>query len=182
MSDEVRNLAMRAAEAAKNTATLIEETVKKIKIGAELVNTTSTIFDEVTSATEKVGDVVAKITSATNEQARGIEQVNISVAEVDRVTQQNAANAEESASASEEMSAQADQMKAYVAELVTMVGNTGSKNHKLKGKNRNTEDTKYIELVATEELPEEKESATSGEKKDIAKNMLVIDTDKLEDF
>ena len=126
VADEVRNLAMRAAEAARNTADLIEGTVKKVKDGGDLVATTNDAFSEVAQSAAKVGELVAEIAAASNEQAQGIGQVNTAVAEMDKVVQQNAANAEESASASEEMSAQAEQMKGYVEELVAMVG--GSKN------------------------------------------------------
>ena len=122
VADEVRNLAMRAADAAKNTADLIEGTVKQVKDGGELVGKTNENFSEVARATAKVGELVSEIAAASSEQAQGISQVNTAVNEVDKVTQQNAANAEESASASEEMNAQAEQMKGFVAELVAMVG------------------------------------------------------------
>ncbi len=122
VADEVRNLAMRASEAAKNTANLIEGTVKKIKDGSELVERTNEAFQQVQSSSAKVGQLVSEIAASSNEQAQGIEQINKAVTEMDKVTQQNAANAEESASASEEMNAQADQMKGMVDELVAMVG------------------------------------------------------------
>ena len=122
VADEVRNLAMRAADATKNTANLIEGTVKQVKEGGELVSRTNENFGEVTRAAGKVGELVAEIAAASSEQAQGISQVNTAVNEVDKVTQQNAANAEQSASASEEMNAQAEQMKQFVAELVALVG------------------------------------------------------------
>ncbi len=122
VADEVRNLAIRAAEAAKNTSTLIEDSVKRIKEGSSLVETTNSAFDKVAQSSSKVADLVAEISAASSEQAQGIEQVNKAVSEMDQVVQQNAANAEESASASEEMNAQAEQMKAVVMELVAIVG------------------------------------------------------------
>ncbi len=127
VADEVRNLAMRAADAAKNTAALIEGTVKKVNDGSELVSTTNEAFKQVAESSAKVGDIVSEIAEASKEQSSGIEQVNIAITEMDKVVQQNAANAEESASASEEMSAQAEQLKDYVGELVMLV--TGKKNH-----------------------------------------------------
>jgi methyl-accepting chemotaxis protein len=126
VADEVRNLALRAADAAKNTATLIEGTVKKINEGSALVNSTSEAFAEVSDNARKVGELVGEIAAASKEQAEGIEQINKATVEMDKVTQQNAANAEESASASEEMSAQANQMMEYVGELVAMVGSSNS--------------------------------------------------------
>ena len=125
VADEVRNLALRAADAAKNTAVLIEGTVKKINEGSAIVNETNEAFTEVAQSAGKVGDLVSEIAAASKEQAEGIEQVNKATVEMDKVTQQNAANAEESASASEEMSAQANQMMEYVNELVAMVGGSG---------------------------------------------------------
>jgi methyl-accepting chemotaxis protein len=122
VADEVRNLAMRAADAAKNTAALIEGTVKKVLDGTALVRTTNDAFKEVASSTAKVGELVGEIAAASTEQSQGIEQVNIAVTEMDKVTQQNAATAEESASASEELNAQAEEMKSFVADLASMVG------------------------------------------------------------
>jgi methyl-accepting chemotaxis protein len=123
VADEVRNLAMRAADAAKNTADLIEGTVKKVKDGSELVTGTNEAFQEVAKSATKVGELVGEIAAASNEQAQGIEQVNKAVSEMDKVVQGAAANAEESASAAEEMNAQAEQMKINVKDLMDIVGN-----------------------------------------------------------
>ncbi len=129
VADEVRNLAMRAAEAAKNTANLIEGTVKKVKEGSVLVEKTDTEFREVVLSVEKSDERVAEISVASQEQAQGIEQVNRAVSEMDKVVQLNAANAEESASASEELNAQAERMKNIIVELVVMVqGVNGNRN------------------------------------------------------
>lgn len=126
VADEVRNLAMRAADAAKDTAALIEDTVKKVHDGSAIVTSTSEAFSQMARSSGKVGTLVSEISEASREQSHGIEQVNNAVTEMDRVVQQNAANAEESASAAEEMSAQAEQLKEYVDELVMLV--TGKKN------------------------------------------------------
>jgi len=125
VADEVRNLAMRAAEAAKDTSTLIEESVKQIKDGAELVDVTNKAFDEVAVQTDKVTNLIGEIAAASTEQAQGIEQVNTAVGEMDRVVQQNAATAEESAAASEEMNTQAEQMNDMVQDLNAMITKTG---------------------------------------------------------
>jgi len=122
VADEVRNLAMRAAEAAKNTANLIEGTVRKIKEGSEVVQKTNVEFSEVQTSAAKMGELIGEISAASAEQAQGIGQISKAVSEMENVVQRNSANAEESSSASEEMNAQAEQMKIFVAELVTMVG------------------------------------------------------------
>ncbi|MBN2123380.1 MAG: chemotaxis protein [Deltaproteobacteria bacterium] len=128
VADEVRNLAMRAAEAAKNTASLIEGTVKKVKDGSEIVTRTNDAFARVSESAARVGELVAEIAAASREQSQGIDQVNIAVAQMDKVVQRNAANAEESASASEEMNAQAEQMKDVVDALVSLVGGASVRN------------------------------------------------------
>ena len=126
VAEEVRNLAMRAAEAAKNTSVLIEDTVRKVKDGSELVVKTNEAFTGIAASASKVGNLVEEIAAASQEQSHGIDQINKAVAEMDKVTQQTAANAEESASASEEMNAQAEQMKHISTTLVTIIG--GSSN------------------------------------------------------
>ncbi len=127
VADEVRNLAIRAAEAAKSTSSLIEGTIKAIQNGDELTKSTQETFQENMAITRKVDELVAEIAVASNEQAQGIEQINIAVAEMDKVVQGVASNAEESASASEEMNAQAEQMKDFVAELAMLVGTEDKK-------------------------------------------------------
>jgi methyl-accepting chemotaxis protein len=121
VANEVRNLAMRAAEAAKNTSTLIENTITAVKGGNELTQLTRQSFQENMEIVAKIGNLVDEIAVASQEQAQGIEQINKAVAEMDRVTQSTAASAEESASASEQMTAQAAQLKQHVTELVSLV-------------------------------------------------------------
>ncbi|MBF0507899.1 MAG: Cache 3/Cache 2 fusion domain-containing protein [Deltaproteobacteria bacterium] len=122
VANEVRNLAMRAAEAAKNTAGLIEDTTKKVKDGSDLVLKTNLVFNHVSEKASKVAELVGEIAAASTEQAQGIDQVSRAVAEMEKVTQQNAATAEESAAASEEMTAQALSMRGIVTELASIIG------------------------------------------------------------
>jgi methyl-accepting chemotaxis protein len=125
VAGEVRSLAMRAAEAAKSTANLIEGTVKKVKEGHNLVNQTNQAFSGVAKGTAKIESLIAEITTASNDQAQGIDQINRAAIEMNKVIQRVAANAEESASASEEMTAQAEQMMEYVSGLVALTGAKG---------------------------------------------------------
>ena len=122
VADEVRNLAMRASEAAGNTAELIEGTVNRVNDGTAMMEKTNAEFIKVAESAAKVGELVSEISAASREQAQGIEDVNKATTAMDRMTQQNAANAEESASAAEEMSAQAEEMKGYVNDLSALVG------------------------------------------------------------
>ncbi|MFH1035437.1 MAG: methyl-accepting chemotaxis protein [Pseudomonadota bacterium] len=121
VADEVRNLAMRAGEAAKNTAGLIEGTVHKIKGGAELVDKTNLDFQQVASSSKKVGELVGEIAAASKEQAQGLGQINQAMNQMDRLTQTNAATAEETASAAEQMNGQARHMKDFVGDLTSVV-------------------------------------------------------------
>jgi methyl-accepting chemotaxis protein len=123
VAEEVRNLAMRSAEAARNTAELIEQSVKNSQNGVNITSEVAKVLGEITTSTQRVNDLVEEIAAASQEQSQGIDQVNMAVAQMDKVTQQNAANAEESASASEELSSQAESMNAVVNELATLVGN-----------------------------------------------------------
>lgn len=128
VADEVRNLALRAAEAAKDTSQLIEGTVQKVGEGADLVTSTNEAFGQVAETAAKVADLVAEISGASREQANGIEQVNAAISEMDKVVQGNAANAEESAAAAEELNAQADLLREYVGDLVGLISGSRSKN------------------------------------------------------
>jgi methyl-accepting chemotaxis protein len=121
VAEEVRNLAMRSAEAAKNTANMIEGSVKNAQNGVEISGEVSKALGDIVGAIAKTNDLVGEIAAASQEQSQGIDQVNTAVAQMDKVTQQNAANAEESASASEELSSQAEQMQGIVNDLVRLV-------------------------------------------------------------
>ncbi|MFP5212700.1 MAG: methyl-accepting chemotaxis protein [Acidobacteriota bacterium] len=127
VADEVRNLALRAADAAKNTANLIEETVKRTKMGAEVVVKTNSDFARVVEGSMRVSELVGEITAASQEQAQGVDQISVAVTAMDKVVQETASSAEEAASASEEMNAQANQMTEFVADLVSLVGGTNGK-------------------------------------------------------
>lgn len=133
VAEEVRNLALRSAEAAKNTASMIEGTVKKVGDGTSLLDQANKAFEEVSGSATKVGDLVSEISAASDEQAKGIELINRAVTEMDKITQQNAANAEESASASEELSAQSEQMLAFVDQLVELVNGAEGSGHSVTG-------------------------------------------------
>lgn len=121
VANEVRNLALRAAEAAKSTSILIEDTIKRVREGATLVHQTDESYKEVALALKKTVEFIGEITSASQEQAQGVEQISKALLELDKVVQKNAASAEESASAAEEMNGQADQMRGAVKELAALV-------------------------------------------------------------
>jgi methyl-accepting chemotaxis protein len=122
VADEVRNLALRAAQAARETDGLIGQTVSRVSQGVELSRTTNDSFAKIGESVGKVADLVSQIAQASAEQARGVEQVNTAVAQMDRITQSNAASAEESAAASEELTAQAQVVRSVVDSLDALIG------------------------------------------------------------
>ncbi len=122
VADEVRNLAMRAAEAAKDTAGLIEGTVKKVHSGNDLLSRTNENFTSVTEISSKIAQLINEITLASEEQSKGISQINTATTEMDKAVQQTAASAEESASAAEELNAQAESMNSIVKDLSMLLG------------------------------------------------------------
>jgi len=122
VAEEVRNLAMRSAEAAKNTTEMIEESVKNADGGVKITQEVAKSLGQIVDRVGKVGDLIAEIAAASNEQAQGIEQVNTAVASMNHVTQQNAANSEESASAAEELSSQAAELSNMVAAFTLSSG------------------------------------------------------------
>lgn len=178
VADEVRNLAMRAADAAKNTAELIEATVKKVNDGTGLVSTTNDAFGRVAENASKVGELVAEIAAASNEQSQGISQVNTAVTEMDKVVQKNAASAEESASASEEMNAQAEQMKTMVSELVELVEGGGGMRRKASAV-KVTETATQPRKVADRQM--QVNSSQTGKAVDPAK-LIPFGDDDFQDF
>ena len=122
VAEEVRALAQRSANAAKETANKIESAIGKTAQGVEISAKVTATLDQIVAQVREVDELAAEVASASKEQSQGISQVNTAVGEMDRVIQSNAANAEESASASEELSAQAMAMKSCVAQLLQLVG------------------------------------------------------------
>lgn len=127
VADEVRNLAQRAAQAAKETTGLIEDAVNRARQGTQVAGDVGKSLATIVGQATKVSDLISAISNASDEQAQGVEQVNTAVSQMDKVTQQNASGAEESASASEELAAQAEAVKGMVGELVAMVGGTSGR-------------------------------------------------------
>jgi methyl-accepting chemotaxis protein/methyl-accepting chemotaxis protein-1 (serine sensor receptor) len=130
VADEVRSLAQRSAQAAKDTAALIEESIGKSNEGSQRLEHVANVIHAITESAAKVKTLVDEVNLGSQEQARGIQEISKSIAQMDRVTQANAASAEQSASASEEMSAQAEALQNIARELRTLVGGEdGAENH-----------------------------------------------------
>lgn len=114
VAEEVRNLAARSANAAKETTELIEGSVKKVEAGTKIANKTAEALNQIVDEVTKTTALVGEIAVASNEQATGIAQINQGITQVSQVTQGNSATAEQSAAASQELSSQAQLLKAMV--------------------------------------------------------------------
>ncbi len=125
VADEVRNLAQRSAQAAKDTAGLIEESITKSGEGRTKLDQLATAIREITDRAEKVKTLIQEVNVGSEEQARGVEQIARAMTQMEQVTQSSAASAEHAASAGESMSAQAMTMRRVVDELEQMVGGRG---------------------------------------------------------
>mgnify|MGYP000974728668 CR=1 FL=1 len=114
VAGEVRKLAQRSADAAKEIKSLITDSVAKVEDGGRLVEQSGKTLQEIVTAVKKVSDIVAEIAAASREQASGIEQVNKAILQMDQVTQQNAALVEETAAASQSMGEQAQELQQLI--------------------------------------------------------------------
>jgi methyl-accepting chemotaxis protein/methyl-accepting chemotaxis protein-1 (serine sensor receptor) len=126
VADEVRNLAQRSAQAAKDTAALIEESIAKSNDGKVKVDQMAAAIHTITEEFDRVKVLVDEVNQGSQEQTRGIEQVARAVVQMQQVTQTTAAGAEESAAAAQELNAQSEALKAVVARLSAMVGGGSS--------------------------------------------------------
>jgi methyl-accepting chemotaxis protein/methyl-accepting chemotaxis protein-1 (serine sensor receptor) len=126
VADEVRNLAQRCAQAARDTAVLIEESINKSNDGKTKVDQVAKAIHTITEQSTQVKTLVDEVHLGSQEQSRGIEQIGRAIVQMEQVTQKAAASAEESASAAEELTAQSTALKDIVGRLNSMVGNAGS--------------------------------------------------------
>ncbi len=114
VAEEVRNLAAKSANAASETTTMIEGSMKKAEAGTKIASGTAEALVKIVEGVDKAAVLVAEIAAASNEQATGVAQINMGVEQVSQVVQTNSATAEESAAASEELSSQAEMLKEMV--------------------------------------------------------------------
>ncbi|MEE4359776.1 MAG: methyl-accepting chemotaxis protein [Desulfococcaceae bacterium] len=128
VAGEVRNLALRSAEAARITQELLAATIQELSDAAKDINRINNDFVDIIESATKMGEKTAAITAATKEQSGGIEQISLATGELEQVTQQMAAHSQETAAASEELSAQSEEMRGFVQELVKVIA--GQKNSK----------------------------------------------------
>lgn len=193
VAEEVRNLAQRSASAAKDTASLIEESVNKTQNGTQITRKVGDSLGNIVTNVKRVTDLVAEISAASQEQAEGVNQLNTAVNQMDSVTQQNASSAEESAAASEELSAQAEGLTRIVDDLTKIVGVSSTGNghysppkdtgrfHHLTGLKRHKEEPV---AVGTASHPEHapKKSAKKPAQKSTTEDAISMDDESFKEF
>ena len=130
VADEVRNLAQRSAQAAKDTAALIEESIQKSNEGGIRLEEVTAAIRSITSSTTKAKLLIDDVNSGSKDEAKGIEQISSAISQMEQVTQRNAASAEEGASASQELSAQAGSITNSIQSLLTLL--SGLSNQKVE--------------------------------------------------
>jgi len=157
VAEEVRSLAQRSASAARDSAGKIETAIAKTTNGVLITDKIALSLGEIVENARKVDELVAEISSASKEQSQGITQVSTAVSQMDKVTQSNAANAEESASAAEELNAQAAIMGDIVKNLLVLT-NGGGRIDKRPESSREMSDDGRVELNSSSRSPGAKKS------------------------
>ncbi|PKM55080.1 MAG: methyl-accepting chemotaxis protein [Firmicutes bacterium HGW-Firmicutes-5] len=165
VAEEVRNLAARSANAAKETTAMIEGSIKEVEGGTKLANETAEALNMIVEGVSKSAELVGEIAVASNEQALGVEQINQGIMQISDVVQTTSATAEETAAASEELSGQADMLKSQVA------------NFKLKHtKAKYNQDHEEVHPDVLKMLEDMKHNEVSGPKRQ-NKKISLSDTD-----
>ncbi len=121
VADEVRNLAQRCAQAARDTAALIEDSIERTKGGVAKLDEVAKSIGEITGSATEVSRLVDEVRAGSQEQALGIEQITKALTDMEHLTQRAASSAEESAAASQELAAQSTAMKDSVRQLESLI-------------------------------------------------------------
>jgi methyl-accepting chemotaxis protein len=181
VAEEVRNLAQRSAEAARVTTELIEQSQKNVENGVSMAQQVSELLNDIVESAQKMTAISEEVSQASDEQARGIENINAAVGELDKVTQSNAANAEESASASEELSGQAQELKDFVFTLIQIVGGSIDQSSS-PAPRRKASTQSFRPAPARSMAPMRTESRPAAQIPSKANEVLPLNEDDLDDF
>lgn len=138
VAEEVRNLAHRSAQAAKDTSVIIENNIDLSEKGVHSAGTVMNSLEGITNNTKKVSELMNQIFAASDDNLMGISQINAAILQMQEVVQQNASNSEEGASSAEELNSQAENFKEIVEKLLEMVKGNTRKNGMAKGLKHNT--------------------------------------------
>ncbi|MBI4006959.1 MAG: MCP four helix bundle domain-containing protein [Planctomycetes bacterium] len=142
VAEEVRNLAQRSANAAKDTSSLIQDSVQKTDVGTNLAERCGGVLQEIVTNVKKVANLINEIAAASQEQSQGVAQVSKALNEMEQVTQQNASSAEETASSSHQLSAQAKNLMALVEKIDAEIGGT---DERIKKEERSMQEPEIVQ-------------------------------------
>lgn len=180
VAEEVRNLAQRSAEAARDTANIIEHSIEEVKKGNSIAEETNRSFEDILDKVKKTGDIIGEIAIASKEQSSGINQLSEAMNQVDSVTQVMASSSEESAAASEQLSAQAANMQESVNALATIFGfkttNSG-RSAGMQAPKRVASSHHHVEFS-----PPKRVAAPAVKKSSKPSDVLPLDDDDLKEF
>ncbi|WP_340103499.1 HAMP domain-containing methyl-accepting chemotaxis protein [Rhodohalobacter sp. 8-1] len=188
VAEEVRNLAHKSAQAAKNTSELIEKSQERSDRGLSVAQEVAENLSKISKSVNDVSTLVVEISAASGEQATGIQQINTAMSEMDKTVQNNASNSEESASAAEELSSQAAELRQMIDQLVLLVGDSAQKS---VGKKQKKKQPRTIERSRTtyndfqnggfDRPPVEKQELKAPKKMD-ARELIPLDDSDLNGF
>jgi len=177
VAEEVRNLAQRSAEAAKETSNLIEESQTNSENGVNAANEVNAFITTIADSVKQVRTLIAEVSTASNEQAEGITQLNSAVSQLDQVTQSNAANAEESAAASEELNSQASELVDIVSKLEAIISGKAITNNQTNNKMQLHAHASETKTTKTNKVVKQLK-----EKTNLSHSVIPLDDDDFDDF
>ena len=179
VAEEVRNLAQRSAQAAKDTAVMIETSVERAAAGVGIAKKVAESLGEITEKAEKVNAIMDEINVASQEQSQGIGQINKAVSQMEQVTQNIASNAEESAATSEELNAQAENLKEIVGNLTKIIN---GKDNFIEVKHERNKSVKGNELKSNHEIKSIRSSTSASKTKSVEPSDVIPLEDDSSDF
>jgi len=182
VAEEVRNLAQRSAEAARDTANIIESSIEEVKKGNEIAEETNKSFEDILDKVKKTGDIIGEIAIASKEQSGGINQLSEAMNQVDSVTQVMASSSEESAAASEQLSAQAANMQDSVNGLAVIFGFKSTSGSKRQVNTPMQTQTHREYTPAPRQFESSKKNVSSNTSNSKPSDVLPLDDDDLKEF
>jgi len=183
VAEEVRNLAKRSAEAAKDTASLIEDNVQKTKNGTGISQKVGQTLNAIMEHSKKVLDIISEVNTATGEQAEAVAQITRTIMQLNQVTQQNASAAEETASSSEELTSQAESMQHIVHQLQEIVGGSNGE-HQISAAVKQLDERRHPVLPgkSVDKTAVSRKNNTQGIKITDPKEVIPLEKDRFKDF
>ncbi|NCB82809.1 MAG: chemotaxis protein, partial [Bacilli bacterium] len=184
VAEEVKNLAERSANAAKEITGIIEASIDQVKVGTEVANRTKASFGEILASIKKTSDLIGEIAISAKEQAEGMNQIATAMGSVDQITQQNASASEETAAAAEELNAQAISMLESVAEMAALAGYDMGKERPVVKMSNTTKSVSTLSMPPKRlsMTPNKKMKASTSASKQSNEEVFPLNEDDLKEF